>query len=167
MWPASSVPAKGPATRLGGVLDDARGRFAGARVARLGTVAGDWQPHLVPITFALVEGVIWTVVDGKPKSTTALKRLANIAANPRVSVLVDHYAEDWSALWWVRADGRAEVLELADPVAAHGIRALRDKYEPYAAQSPPGPVIRIAVETWRWWAADVQRSADQPGGAKR
>jgi PPOX class probable F420-dependent enzyme len=140
------------------VLDDARARFGAGRVARLATVSATGRPHLVPITFALVDDVVWTVVDGKPKSTRALRRLANIAANPRVSVLVDRYADDWSALWWVRADGSALVLDVADPAAARGIRALREKYEPYAAQLPPGPIIRIAVETWRSWAADPERS---------
>ena len=85
---------------------EARGRFAAARVARLATADATGQPHLVPVTFAVAGDMVYTAVDAKPKRTTALRRLANVAANPRVSLLVDHYDDDWSRLWWVRADGR-------------------------------------------------------------
>src|SRR3984957_10362018 len=78
----------------------ARQRFAGARVARLATAGLDGQPHLVPFTFALgrhpgQEDRIYSAVDAKPKSTTDLRRLRNIRANPRVAVLADHYEDDW------------------------------------------------------------------------
>ena len=85
--------------------EEARRRFAGARVARLATVGADGRPHLVPIAFACVDDVVWSAVDDKPKRTRALRRLDNVRANPRVALLADHYDEDWSALWWVRADG--------------------------------------------------------------
>src|SRR5690606_28490375 len=93
-------------------LDDAdcRERFAAARVARLATAGADRQPHLVPITFVLVADRIFTAVDHKPKATTRLRRLRNIAENAAVSLLVDRYDDDWSRLWWVRADGVATVL---------------------------------------------------------
>ena len=80
-------------------------RFAAAPVAHLATVTPDGRPHVVPIVFALDSEVLYTAVDGKPKSPARLQRLANIEANPKVSILVDHYADDWSQLWWVRADG--------------------------------------------------------------
>ncbi|WP_328470459.1 TIGR03668 family PPOX class F420-dependent oxidoreductase [Actinoplanes sp. NBC_00393] len=119
-------------------------RFAAARVARLATVRPDGSPHLVPIVFALLGDVISTAVDGKPKRHRQLQRLANIAHEPRVSVLADHYDEDWSALWWVRADGLATVVE--EPESA-----LLERYPQYAEMAPPGPFLRIRVERWTAW----------------
>src|SRR5690242_4638274 len=89
--------------------DWARERFAEARVARLATVSGDGSPHLVPIVFAVSGDRLISAVDHKPKQTVALRRLDNIAANPFVSVLVDEYDENWTALWWARADGWAHI----------------------------------------------------------
>jgi PPOX class probable F420-dependent enzyme len=103
----------------------------------------------VPIVFALVGDMIHTAVDGKPKRTRSLKRLANIAANPRVSVLADHYDEDWSTLWWVRADGVARIL--AESPA--GLAALQDRYPQYRATPPPGPFLEITVDRWSAWPA--------------
>lgn len=131
--------------------DECRGRFAEARVARLATVGADGAPHLVPIVFAVTGQRIVTAVDAKPKSTTALRRLANIAANPSVAVLVDHYDEDWTRLWWVRADGRATVVEGNE--ATDGLTALTARYRQYDTEPPPGPVIAIDVERWSGWSA--------------
>jgi PPOX class probable F420-dependent enzyme len=132
--------------------DDARRRFELARSARLATVSDDGQPHLVPVTFALERDLIYTAVDAKPKSTRQLRRLSNIRSNPRVSLLADHYADDWSALWWVRADGIAVILgdraEIAGPV-----RLLAARYPQYAAEPPAGPVIAIRVGRWTGWSA--------------
>jgi PPOX class probable F420-dependent enzyme len=129
----------------------ARERFAGARVARLATVGANAWPHIVPIVFALDEDVLYTAVDGKPKASTALRRLDNIAANPEVAVLVDHYADDWTQLWWARADGIARVVrgEAAQP----GIRVLTERYEQYREQPPVGPWIEIRVDRWSGWQA--------------
>jgi PPOX class probable F420-dependent enzyme len=127
----------------------ARERFRAARVARLATVSADGQPHIVPIVFALAGDVLYTAVDAKPKSTTALRRLANIAANPTVAVLADHYADDWTELWWVRADGSARVADATDVAA----RLLSERYPQYAAQPPPGPVIAVDVDRWTGWQA--------------
>ncbi len=130
----------------------ARRLFAQARVGRLATVTPGGEPHLVPVTFVLVDDTVWTAVDGKPKRTRRLQRLRNIAANPRASVLVDHYAEDWSQLWWVRADGSARVPAAGDEVAP-ALGALAAKYEVYRTDPPGGPFIAIDVHRWRWWAA--------------
>lgn len=127
-----------------------RERFGSARVARLATVTGDGRPHLVPCCFALVGHRIVSAVDAKPKSTAALRRLDNIAANPSVSVLVDHYDEDWSRLWWIRVDGTAEVAG-AGPERAAALRALATKYPQYRDEPPPGPVIVVDGLTWRAW----------------
>jgi len=135
--------------------DGARERFAAARVARLATVRPDGAPHLVPVTFALLGGVVWTAVDEKPKSTRALQRLTNIATHPTVSLLVDQYDEDWSALWWVRADGIARVVDVdSSNEVRTALAALVAKYPQYA-NPPPGPLVRIEVARWRKWAADA------------
>ncbi|GAC1329320.1 MAG: TIGR03668 family PPOX class F420-dependent oxidoreductase [Mycobacteriales bacterium] len=130
-------------------LDDARGRLAEARVGRLATVRPDGAPHVVPVTFALEGDIVYTGVDGKPKRSRALQRLANIAHEPRVSLLVDAWAEDWSALWWVRADGVARRAD-AEPRA---VAALLAKYPQYADAPPAGPYVVIAVERISGWSA--------------
>ena len=131
-----------------------RSRLAAARVARLATVSADGEPHVVPVSFVLVDDVVYTAVDGKPKTTRRLRRLADVEATGRASVLVDVYDEDWSALWWVRADGAAEVLPSGSPQERRAIDALVAKYPQYAAARPAGPVIAVQVEQWRSWAYD-------------
>ncbi|MCP2166155.1 PPOX class probable F420-dependent enzyme, Rv0121 family [Goodfellowiella coeruleoviolacea] len=143
---------------------EARARFSRARVAGLATVDAGGAPHLVPVTFAVAGEVVVTAVDHKPKRTTALRRLRDIAANARVSLLVDEYDdEDWTRLWWVRADGRARVLtderDRADPV-----RWLCQKYPQYRDTPPAGPVIWIAVRTWRGWSYRSGAAPDRPPG---
>jgi PPOX class probable F420-dependent enzyme len=130
---------------------EARERLATARVARLATVSAAGQPHLVPVTFAVDGDTIYTAVDHKPKTTTRLRRLANIAENPQVTVLADHYADDWNQLWWTRADGHATVLtrpgDTQAPVALLAVR-----YPQYQATPPAGPVIAITVTGWSGWS---------------
>jgi PPOX class probable F420-dependent enzyme len=133
----------------GSAIDgDARARFRAARVARLATVGESGAPHLVPIVFALAgDDLIYSAVDAKPKRHSRLRRLANIAHEPRVSVLADHYDEDWTQLWWVRADGRARVL----PDAPEALAALAGKYPQYRKTAPPGPFLVIEVGRWSAW----------------
>jgi PPOX class probable F420-dependent enzyme len=131
--------------------DEARALFATARVARLATVGAEARPHIVPIVFALTGDVVYSAVDAKPKRTRALKRLDNIARNPRVALLADHYEDDWDALWWVRADGVARVADGAE--AERGVALLVERYEQYRAAPPRGPVLAIAVERWSGWRA--------------
>ena len=139
--------------------DAARTLFATARVARLATVGADGRPHLVPITFAFDGDTLYTAVDHKPKRTTRLRRLENVAANPGVSVLADHYDEqDWSALWWVRADGAARILAADDPQRARAAALLQARYEQYRRRPPTGPAIAIAISRWSGWrAADARQ----------
>jgi PPOX class probable F420-dependent enzyme len=127
-----------------------QGRFADAPVARLATATPDGVPHLVPIVFAVFGDTLYTAVDGKPKSTHRLRRLANIEQNPRVSVLVDHYGPDWSRLWWVRADGIARVHRDGTAVEV-GTSMLRAKYPQYQSVPLDGPVIAIEVTRWSSW----------------
>jgi len=118
-------------------------RFKRARVARLATADRAGRPHLVPVTFAVHEDVVVIAVDHKPKTTTNLRRLRNIAENDQVSLLVDHYDEDWRQLWWVRVDGVARIL--AEDERIEPIEWLRAKYEQYRDRPPQGPVIEIRM----------------------
>lgn len=129
--------------------EEARARFAAARVARLATVSAEGVPHLVPVTFAVLGERIVFVVDDKPKSTTRLRRLDNIAARPPVCLLVDVYDDDWSRLWWARADGTATVLDADD----EAVDALAGRYPAYVERRPRGPVVSIEVTAWTGWAA--------------
>jgi PPOX class probable F420-dependent enzyme len=133
--------------------EQARVLAEGARVARLGTLSKTGRVDLVPMTFAIVDEVLYTAVDHKPKTTTELKRLENVRNNPEVSVLIDEYDDrDWSALWWVRLRGLAQVVE-GGAVHETAIDALVDKYEQYRAIRPAGPAIVIEPIRWQWWSA--------------
>jgi PPOX class probable F420-dependent enzyme len=146
---------------------DARTLFRDASVARLATVRPDGRPHLVPVTFALIdvgdlaadpggEAVVFAV-DHKPKSTAALQRLENIDREPRVSLLVDRYEADWARLWWVRAD--AEAARAIGEERERAIAALVAKYSQYRATPPRDAVVSCAVQRWSGWAAaDLKRS---------
>jgi PPOX class probable F420-dependent enzyme len=127
---------------------ECRSAFAEARVARLATADAEGAPHLVPITFAVEGDRVYFAVDGKPKSSVRLRRLRNIGQNPRVSLLIDEYDEDWERLWWVRADGRARVLT----EGLEGPRGLlRARYAQYADVAMDGPVVEITVSRWNGW----------------
>lgn len=115
------------------------------------------QPHLVPVVFAVcVVGereVIYSGVDRKPKRTAALRRLANIEANPSVCLLADHYEEDWTELWWARADGQARILDAGSDEARRARNQLAERYAPYRKEAPPGPFVAIDVLAWSGWSA--------------
>jgi PPOX class probable F420-dependent enzyme len=128
------------------------GMVRGARVARLATVRDDGLVDLVPITFALDGEVIYTAVDHKPKSTRALQRLDNVRRHPAVSLLVDHYDDDWTTLWWVRLRGTAHVHE-GGPALDRAVEALVEKYPQYRQHRPEGPAIVVDITEWAGWAA--------------
>ncbi|MEV4970602.1 TIGR03668 family PPOX class F420-dependent oxidoreductase [Streptomyces scopuliridis] len=132
-------------------VDECRDRFAPARSLRLATADGQGRPHLVPATFALTGDTVVIAVDHKPKRHMNLKRLANIKENPAVTLLVDHFEEDWEELWWVRADGVARVLE--NELARELVDLLVNKYGQYRERRPGGPVISIQVTRWSGWVA--------------
>jgi PPOX class probable F420-dependent enzyme len=119
-----------------------------ARVARLATVGADGRPHVVPICFALEGDTLYTAVDAKPKTTRRLRRLANIESNPNVEVVIDHWAEDWSKLWWVRLAGEARVVEHDD----RGLELLQAKYPQYRDAPPAGPFVIVAVDSRSEWS---------------
>lgn len=127
-----------------------RERVAGARVGRLGTVTDSGLPHLVPCCFVLVGDTVYSAVDAKPKSTMSLRRLANLRANGRATLLVDHYDEDWSTLWWVRVDGTGRVIDHGAE-REQALAPLAGKYEQYRRQPPPGPVVALDITAWRAW----------------
>ena len=131
---------------------DARARVASARAARLATVGHDGAPHLVPVVFAIEGELIYIAVDFKPKSSPNLRRLRNIAENPRVTLLADEYSDDWGELWWVRVDGEATVLT-DDGELGHPIDVLVARYPQYQARRPDGPVIAIRAQRWTGWSA--------------
>lgn len=127
----------------------AREWFGRARVARLASADTSGRPHLVPITFAVAGDVVVTAVDHKPKRTTQLRRLRNVVENPQVTVLADHYDDDWDRLWWVRADGRAEVAGAPDHPDL--VAALVAKYPQYREERPNGRLIVVRVDRWSGW----------------
>ena len=131
---------------------DAVEMFSAAPAAALATINTDGTPHLVPVVFAVHRETVYTAVDAKRKSTQRLRRLANIEADPRVCLIVDHYADDWTQLWWVRADGDAAVHHSGDEMAA-GYALLRQKYPQYQRIALDGPVITVAVRRWSSWQA--------------
>ncbi len=128
-------------------------------MARLATADAAGQPHLVPIVFAMDGDTVYSAVDAKPKRSMALRRLDNVRANPRVSLLVDHYEDDWEALWWVRADGRGRIINPADAEARRAVELLAGRYPQHRRERPEGPVLAVDVTRWSGWSA-----LPSPGG---
>ena len=127
-------------------------RLTSARVARLATTDPDGRPHLVPIVFAVERDTLYSAVDRKPKRSTTLRRIENARARPDVTVLVDHYEDDWQQLWWIRLRGRARVLDDGQE-RAHALALLREKYPQYLTEPPDGPVLAVDILETRLWSA--------------
>lgn len=123
----------------------------GARVARLGLLDRAGAPRVLPVTFAVAEGRIWSAVDRKRKQEGKPARVGFLRRDPRAAVTVDRYSDDWTELAWVQVLGSVAVLEVED--AHPGIEALSAKYEQYRAEAPPGPVIALDPRRWLWWRA--------------
>jgi PPOX class probable F420-dependent enzyme len=133
---------------------EARRRFGSERVARLATAGSSGRPHLVPIVFSVEGDTIYSAVDHKPKRSTKLRRLANIAENPAVAVLVDHYDDsDWGLLWWARADGTARLVAAGSDEQRLALSSLEHRYLAYREWPPAGPVVAVDVYRWSGWAA--------------
>ena len=122
------------------------------RVARLATVRPDGSPRIVPICFVLDGDTLYTAVDEKPKRTRQLARLDDIERDPRVEIVIDHYDDDWTRLWWVRLGGRARVAERDE----RALELLTAKYPQYREQPPQGPFIVVEIEERTEWSASVQ-----------
>ncbi|MGH3768028.1 MAG: TIGR03668 family PPOX class F420-dependent oxidoreductase [Pseudonocardiaceae bacterium] len=132
-------------------VNEVRARFTRVPVVRLATADDSGRPHVVATTFVVANDLIFTAVDGKPKQSRNLKRLRNIKVNPGVSVLADCYDDDWTQLWWARADGTGRVIEDGDEMAGP-ILLLSEKYWQYRLDPPEGPVIAVTVDRWTGWA---------------
>ena len=135
-------------------MDDekARERFASARVARFATVRPNGFPHLVPSVYVLDGEAVYSFVDAKPKRSRDLIRLANIRANPRVSLLVDHYEEKWDKLWWIRVDGEARVVE-DGPDRRRAVELLMGKYPQYEDWVARfGAAVLVEITGWTYWS---------------
>ena len=121
------------------------------RVARLAYRDGDGLPRVLPVTFALAEGAVWTAIDEKPKRAVEPARVKWLRRRPEAALLVDRYDDDWSRLAWLQLIGRVRIVEAgeADPA----LEALAAKYAPYRDRRPPGPLIRLGVERSLHWRA--------------
>ena len=132
--------------------EEARKRFSAARVARLATADAAGRPHLVPIVFALAGDTLYSAVDRKPKRSSKLRRIENVRARPDVTILIDHYEEDWGRLWWIRLRGHARVLDEGEE-RERALTLLREKYRQYRNEPPHGPVLAVDVTEVREWAS--------------
>jgi PPOX class probable F420-dependent enzyme len=126
-------------------------RLTSARVARLATTDADGRPHLVPIAFAIDGDTVYTAVDRKPKRSRTLRRIENARARPDVTILVDHYEDDWSQLWWIRLRGRARVLDSGEE-RDRALHLLAEKYPQYRDEPPDGPVLAVDIAETRSWS---------------
>ena len=129
-------------------------KLTAARVARLATIDPDGRPHLVPIVFAHDGDTLYSAVDRKPKRARTLRRIENARSRPDVTVLVDHYEENWARLWWIRLRGRARVLDEGEE-RRRALALLAEKYPQYRAEPPDGPVLAIDVVETREWSASL------------
>ena len=127
--------------------------LAEERSGVLGTVARSGLPQLVPVCFALVGGDVAIAIDEKPKRGVTLARVRNIERDPRATLLVDHYEDQWEQLAWLRLEGDAGVLERGDEWP-EALDALRRRYPRYRAMALEElPLIRLRptrVVGWRW-----------------
>jgi PPOX class probable F420-dependent enzyme len=137
--------------RLETLPDWASDLIATERVARLAYLDDDERPRVLPVTFAVAGGAVWSAIDEKPKRSPEPARVAYLRRRPEASLLVDRYDDDWSRLAWVQLLGRVDVLPAGDPPEA--MAALAAKYEPYAERTPPGPLLRLTVERTLHWRA--------------
>jgi len=142
-WSASVAELPGWARRL---LDT-------SPVARLGLLDGDGSPRVMPVVFAVCDGMLVSAVDDKPKRRPGeeLARVRWLRARPQAALTVDHYEDDWSRLAWVQALGPVRVAEAAEAPAA--IAALCARYSQYRERAPGGPVLALAPERLLWWRA--------------
>jgi PPOX class probable F420-dependent enzyme len=131
----------------------------GARVARLGFLDGEGAPRVLPVTFALAEGRIWSAIDQKPKREGEPARVGYLRRDPRAALTVDRYSDEWEELAWVQVLGSVRIVEVSESPA--GLEALRTKYPQYRDQAPPGPLLALEPERYLSW-----RAVD-PGGQGR
>jgi PPOX class probable F420-dependent enzyme len=130
----------------------ALGLLQSARVARLGLLDDDDRPRVLPVTYALLGGELYTAIDNKPKrADREPARLRFLRRRPEAALTVDRYSDDWRELGWVQVLGRVDVL--ATEAAPDALEALAAKYEPYRRERPPGPLLRLTPERVLCWRA--------------
>jgi len=125
--------------------------LANERVARLAYLDDGDRPRVLPVTFAIADGAVWSAIDEKPKRSAEPARLRYLKRRPEAALLVDVYDDDWTRLAWVQLRGSVEVVPIAGAPGA--MNALAVKYEPYAERTPPGPLLRLSVERALHWRA--------------
>jgi PPOX class probable F420-dependent enzyme len=131
-------------------------------VGRLGLLDDEGGPRVLPVTYAVVEGRIWSAIDQKPKRVEEPARLRFLRRDPRAALTVDRYSDDWDQLAWVQVLGRVSILGVSEgPV---GLDALRAKYEQYRAEAPPGPLLALKPERTLWWRAVDREGRDARSG---
>ena len=119
------------------------------RVARLAFLDDRDRPRVLPVTYAIAEGALWSAIDEKPKRTAEPARVRYLRRRPEAALCVDRYDDDWRRLAWVQLLGRVEVLPLESGAA--GLEALAERYGPYRERRPPGPLLRLEVERALHW----------------
>jgi PPOX class probable F420-dependent enzyme len=138
------------------ISDAIQAKLQQARVARLATLDAKYGTHIIPVCFAYDGAVFYSAVDRKPKRVAPqrLARLRHIQAAPQVALLIDHYDEDWTQLWYILVRGKAKLLpDSARKERATAIRRLRTKYPQYATGMLPddAPIIRITPQRINSW----------------
>jgi PPOX class probable F420-dependent enzyme len=133
------------------------------RVARLGLVDDEGAPRVLPVTFALANGRIWSAIDQKPKRSAELARLRFLRRDPRAALTVDRYSDNWDELAWVQVLGTVRIVRVGEGTA--GLAALTQKYEQYREEAPPGPLLALEPQRYLWWrAVDPQGRGGRSGG---
>jgi PPOX class probable F420-dependent enzyme len=126
----------------------ARDLLAQARVGRLALLDEEDLPRVLPVTFAVFDGAVWSAIDQKPKRAAEPARVRRLRRRPEAALLVDRYDDDWSRLAWVELRGEVSVEPLGP-----ALEALVDKYPQYASERPPGPLLRLAPSRFVCWKA--------------
>lgn len=124
-----------------------------ARVGHLGLIDGEGKPRVLPVTFAVVDGFVWSAVDHKPKRRPGeeLARVRWLRERPESALTVDRYDDDWSGLAWLQMIGTTAVVEAAGH--DHVLAALAKRYPQYRDRPPGGPLLRLAVDRTLCWRA--------------
>jgi PPOX class probable F420-dependent enzyme len=139
------------AANLDNAPEWARGLLESESIGHLGLLDDDANPRVLPVTFVLVKGEIWSAVDDKPKRVEGgeLARVRWLQARPASALTVDRYSTDWSRLAWIQLIGRTAIVESADQEEV--LNALSTRYEPYRARMPRGPLLRLVPRRCVWW----------------
>ena len=129
----------------------ARALLDAERVARLAFVDDHDHPRVLPVTFAVADGAVWSAIDDKPKRRPEPARLRYLRRRPEAALCVDRYDDDWSRLAWVQLLGTITIVDIEAAPAA--LAALTARYAPYRERRPPGPLLRLEPLRALCWRA--------------